>query len=112
MKVNREKTPAFEAALEEARKDRKAPQPLCVGNPGPFMDYEGAPPSEEECRALCAPCPLLAICKKSASYQRPEHGVQGGIAWLGGKQFAWLLKLGHIDEQGNPIEKKSDYELA
>lgn len=97
MRVNEPASAEFTEALEDARKNRTAPQPLCKGRPEAYMDYDEIPPSEAECKALCAPCPLLAICKRSAvKNQRPAHGVQGGIAWQDGKQYHWLEKLGHL----------------
>jgi hypothetical protein len=87
----------FNAALDRAKRDRAAPQPACDGRPATFVDYN-VPPTEKECRALCEPCPLLAICRASARAQGPEWGIRGGIAWQGGKQYHWLERFGLLPE--------------
>jgi hypothetical protein len=93
----RRRTPEFNAALSLANRDPRAPQPHCVNR---WQDFDADDmPSEEAAAALCAPCPLLAICRDSARLERPEGGVMGGILWRDGKQFHWLEKLGHLSEE-------------
>jgi hypothetical protein len=95
LRVNRPKTPELEAALSLANErpnDPKVPQPLCAGRPAEFADYD-IPPSKELARSMCEACPLLDLCSTSAKHQRPEWGVQGGIAWKRGRQAHWLKEI-------------------
>ena len=81
----------FDQALARARRDPDQPQPLCDGRADEFTP--DVPPSEKEAKALCADCPLLAMCKEAAK-GRAEWGVHGGIVWLDGKQWHWLARFG------------------
>lgn len=92
-------SPAFDLALYRAHQNPETnPQPLCDGREAEFVGYE-LPPSKEEARALCAPCPLLAICKESARlHEAPGWGIKGGIAWYEGKQWHWLEKFGLLPD--------------
>ena len=81
---------AFDEALDQAHLYPDAPQPLCHGKPELYT--ADIPPSEKRAKELCAPCPLLAICKEAAR-GRAEWGVRGGIVWLDGKQFHWLARF-------------------
>lgn len=83
----RPRTGEFDAALSLARHDPNAPQPLCVGRWEEFTEYdEEHTPTEEQAAEMCDGCPLLDICRQSAKKERPEWGVQGGIAWAWGRQ--------------------------
>lgn len=84
-KIGRPNSPAFRAALKAAEVDPQNPQPKCAGKPAEYMDYD-TPPSPAEAKALCADCPLLILCGKSASYARPVWGIHGGVAWADGRR--------------------------
>ena len=97
MRINGPQTPEFDAALRLARQDRNAPQPACKGRANEFVDYDVVP-SEAAAEQLCETCPLYDLCRPSAIQAKPDWGVQGGIAWKHGRQYHWLLKLGHEQE--------------
>lgn len=60
-----------ERAAEEGSK--------CLDDPDPWLEYEPEQqPTREEAAALCAGCPLLALCDQYATVARPAHGVWGG----------------------------------
>lgn len=90
--MKRDPIEVFDHALSIARRHEDAPQPACIGRPAQFVDYVN-PPSEEEARQMCAPCPLLMLCRKAASKSNTQWGVQGGIVWANGRQYHWSRKL-------------------
>ena len=98
MKIDAPRSAEFEGALELAYRDPDEPQPLCEGKWAEFSDYV-TPPDEQTCIDMCAPCPLLDICRENARATRPSWGIQGGIAWKQGRQAHWLVKLGHYGDE-------------
>ncbi|GAB2699315.1 hypothetical protein BKA24_001785 [Microbacterium marinum] len=89
MRPPREPLPGFTAALELANEKPAAPQPYCAGSGPAYADYV-TPPSAEVARQMCAPCPLMELCRASALHEKPAWGVHGGIAWVNGRQ--WHLR--------------------
>ncbi len=84
--VNIAPLPEWKHALDRAWRYEDAPQPDCKDRPDEFTDYHLTLPSDEEAWELCAACPLLEICGKSARYERPAWGVRAGFVWIGGLQ--------------------------
>lgn len=88
----RKDLPEFAQALRDAHREELredgtyAPQPLCLDNPGPWTDYGYPLPTARQAEALCAPCPLLEMCRSTAKHRQPHWGVQGGITWIQGRQ--------------------------
>lgn len=42
-------------------------------------------PTAAEAEAMCAACPLAAMCKGFAEREKPDWGVYAGTVWIGGK---------------------------
>lgn len=84
IRINAPHSIELEIALDRANKDPDAPQPFCAGKEKYFSLYEESP-TQDVAAAMCAPCPLLAICKASARSSHPAWGVQGGISWAKGR---------------------------
>lgn len=42
-------------------------------------------PTTEQAAAMCAGCPLLAMCNEFAEREKPDWGIHGGRIWIGGK---------------------------
>jgi hypothetical protein len=67
---------------------RKFVDPLCNNKPGMFSDYdEDVIPSPRNAMKMCAPCPLLALCRDYARTTKPDWGVWGGQVWVFGEVF-------------------------
>lgn len=90
---------AYSAALTAARQNEDAPQPYCLDAPETYVDYPtGQHPDEATAAAMCAPCPLLDLCRENAKQQLPEHGVWGGIAWVNRRQAHLMVEAEDIGE--------------
>lgn len=85
-KMNRPATENYNAALREARKSPRKPQPKCLAR-GELYAFYDQPPTRAEAKELCEGCPLLDVCRESARRERPAWGVRGGIAWNMGTQI-------------------------
>lgn len=86
------------AAFDEFNDSLKVTTVPCRGREAEFTEYcdprptrdedtDGryAMPSREHAKQMCAPCPLLELCKDYAHLDRPDFGIWGGQRWLGGK---------------------------
>lgn len=88
----KQRLPEFAEALDLARHDPNAPQPLCATR-DPESYTGDVPPSRAEARRLCEgdkpseKCDLFALCRRSALHEKPKWGVHGGIVWDNGRQL-------------------------
>ena len=88
----KQRLPEFADALDLARHDRTAPQPLCATR-DPEKYTGDVPPTRAEARHLCEgekpseKCALLELCRRSALHEKPKWGVHGGIVWDNGRQL-------------------------
>lgn len=89
VKVNSPRTHEFQEALDLADESADEPQYLCRGREDEFAHYEESP-QKEVAEALCADCPLRALCLASAKKEKPAWGVRGGVAWDMGRQVHWV----------------------
>jgi hypothetical protein len=111
----RERTPEFAEALALAHADENAPQPACHGRTWDFVDYQTTP-DRAAARKLCAGtspsdprrCPLLDVCKPSALQERPDWGVQGGIAWVNGRQWHLRRTATHEEFEGEEAPETAE----
>ena len=101
-------TEEFEGALRNARANPWADQPACNNDPT-FTLYETAP-SVDEAREMCAPCPLLDLCRASALETKPAWGVWGGIVWVMGRQYHLRRKaeyqFGDGDDDSDSVDAR------
>jgi hypothetical protein len=101
----------YSDALTQANDNENAPQPYCLDASEKYVDYPvGSHPDEATAAAMCAPCPLLEVCRENAKQQLPVHGVWGGIAWVDRRQ-AHLIPLA-VEDTGEPrVAADSSLEL-
>ena len=70
--------PEYVNALEDNASNPGKTLP-CFGRYAEFVDYgAGDVPTEEEARALCAPCPIIDLCYANARHRGEVWGVWGG----------------------------------
>lgn len=58
----------------------------CKGRSPEFTDWDtDTPPSAAKARELCAPCPLLELCRDAALEREESWFVWGGLVFIDGK---------------------------
>lgn len=56
-------------------------------------------PTPERAAAMCAPCPILQLCREYGFATKPGSGIWGGIVWVDGKPL-----LPPEEDSGNLIQ--------
>lgn len=58
----------------------------CNGKPEEFTDWDtDNPPTAAKATELCAPCPLLTLCREAAIERGEQWYIWGGLLFLDGK---------------------------
>lgn len=74
----------FHHYLDEAKRGEWEDEIKCMDKPERYVDYI-IPPTEDEAEALCAGCPMRALCAEFAAATKPGTGVWGGERWKYGR---------------------------
>lgn len=87
-----------EYALYEQAHDDDTPDPDGDAGEVLFVRYEEEGlPTAEEAEAMCAGCPVLALCKEYGDIGKFGSGIWGGVRWVDGKP---VLPEGSEEELG------------